>query len=254
MLITLSPAKSLNPNPKIPNIKTTNPSFLKDSKKLAKILQKLSVKDLEKLMGISPKLAELNYQRFQDFTKTSNNKNAKPALFLFDGDVYKSMTIKTYNQKDLSFAQEHLRILSGLYGILKPLDLMNEYRLEMGTNVKDLIDKNLPEFWQDKIADLFNKELKTQKEQTLINLASSEYSAVINTKKINGRIINIVFKQKSDKDYKTIGILAKKGRGLMADFIIKNKIEKSEDLKEFNLSNYQFRKEFSDQNNWAFYN
>ncbi len=253
MLILLSPAKSLNFQTTIPAIKPTIPEFLPESKKLVDGLKKLSIQDLEKLMAISPKLAELNLQRFKDFSVPFNQANSKPALFLFDGDVYKSMAILDYNKKDLEFAQNHLRILSGLYGILKPLDLMQAYRLEMGTNMKKIVGKNLPQFWQKKIADFLNDELKDQKEKTIINLASEEYSAAIDATKINGNIINIVFKENKAGSYKTIGLFAKKARGLMADFMIKNKIEKAEDLKKFDIQKYTFRKEFSDQTNWHFY-
>jgi len=261
MLILLSPAKSLNFKSEVLSIKSTVPVFLQDSKKLVDVLKKLSIKDLEKLMAISPKLAELNWQRFQDFSLPFDDKNSpekyRAALFLFDGDVYKSMAISDYNKKDLDFAQNHLRILSGLYGVLKPLDLMQAYRLEMGTATKKILGKNLPEFWQKKIADLLNQELENQQEKTIINLASEEYFSAIAGDKINGKIINIIFKEgKSQGDkisYKTIGLFAKKARGLMADFVIKNKIEKSVDLQKFAIEKYRFRKEFSDQNNWHFY-
>jgi cytoplasmic iron level regulating protein YaaA (DUF328/UPF0246 family) len=253
MLITLSPAKSLNFESKLPKAKLTTPSFPKEIVELINHFQKLSASDLEKLMKISPKLAELNFQRFQNFSENFTTKNSHPALFLFDGDVYKSIDVENYDEKDLDFAQNHLRILSGLYGILRPLDLIQSYRLEMGTKSKNIIGMNLPEFWQGKIADLLNLELEKQKERTIINLASSEYFDAINPKKINSRIINIIFKEKKNDVYKIIGIFAKKARGLMADFIIKNKIEKSEDLKDFRVDNYNFRPEVSDENNWHFY-
>ncbi len=257
MLILLSPAKSLNFSATIPPIKSTIPTFLPDSKKLVDDLKKLSIKDLEKLMSISSNLAELNLQRFQDFSLPFNEINSKPALFLFDGDVYKSMKIADYKKTDLEFAQDHLRILSGLYGVLKPLDLMQAYRLEMGVNIKTILGKNLPQFWRKKIAEFLNNELQNQQEKTIINLASEEYFSAIDESKIDGKIINIVFKEKKaqgDKiSYKNIGLFAKKARGLMADFVIKNRIEKSEDLRNFKAENYSFKKEFSDQLNWHFY-
>ena len=253
MLILLSPAKSLNFETPIPPIKPTIPTFLQDSKKLVDNLKKLSAADLEKLMKISPKLAELNAQRFQEFALPFTDKNSQPALYLFDGDVYQAMEIAGYDKKDLEFAQNHLRILSGLYGALKPLDLMQAYRLEMGTKTKDIIDKSLPQFWQEKITDFLNSELANQQEKTIINLASEEYFAAVDTRKINAKIINIIFKENKNDTYKTIGIFAKKARGLMANFIIKNKIEKSEDLKNFKIENYSFKKEFSDNSNWHFY-
>jgi cytoplasmic iron level regulating protein YaaA (DUF328/UPF0246 family) len=253
MIILLSPAKSLKfEKPKIA-CEPTIPVLLADSKILVDKLKKLSTQDLEKLMAISPKLAELNRQRFTDFKIPFNEKNAHPALFCFDGDVYKSMAISDYKKADLEFAQNHLRILSGLYGVLKPLDLMQAYRLEMGTDTKKLLSKNLPQFWQEKIADLLNLELKKQSEKTIINLASEEYFSAIDEKKINGKIINIIFKEKKGESYKIIGLLAKKARGMMADFIIKNKIEKAEDLKKFVVGGYKFQPKFSDQNNWSFY-
>ncbi|MES2676685.1 MAG: peroxide stress protein YaaA [Pseudomonadota bacterium] len=253
MLIILSPAKSLNYSQPLTPIKTTNAEFLGDSKKLVDVLKKLSIPDLEKLMAISPKLAQLNWQRFQDFSLPFNNQNSHPALFLFAGDVYKSMAIANYNQKDLDFAQNHLRILSGLYGILKPLDLIQPYRLEMSTHLKPILGKNLPQFWQKNIADFFNRELKNHQEKTIINLASEEYFAAIDATKINGKIINIIFKEQKGASYKIIGLMAKKARGLMADFVIKNKIKKAEDLQEFRAENYRFKPKFSNQTNWHFY-
>lgn len=253
MLILLSPAKSLNFQTPSKPIKPTIPAFLQDSKKLVDNLKKLSVLDLEKLMAISPKLAELNLKRFQDFSVPFNEKNSHPALFLFDGDVYQSMAISSYDTKDLDFAQNHLRILSGLYGVLKPLDLMQEYRLEMGAKTKTILGENLPQFWQEKITNFLNNELENQQEKTIINLASEEYFSAVDESKIGGRIINIIFKEKKNGSYKTIGLFAKKSRGLMTDFIIKNKIDKSVDLQEFIIEKYRFRKEFSDQSNWHFY-
>jgi cytoplasmic iron level regulating protein YaaA (DUF328/UPF0246 family) len=253
VFIILSPAKSLNFEAKIPTIETTIPKFLNESEILIDKFKKLSCQDIANLMKISPKLAELNWQRFQNFNPSFNSQNSKPALFLFDGDVYKSMSINNYTKTDLNFAQNHLRILSGLYGILKPLDLMQPYRLEMGTNSKEILGKNLPEFWQEKIADFLNNELPKQQDKTIINLASEEYFAAIDQSKINGKIINIFFKEKNGSTYKTIGIFAKKARGLMADFIIKNKIKKAEEIKNFTIKKYQFRAEFSDQLNWHFY-
>ena len=204
MLIILSPAKSLNFEAKIPTVKTTIPNFLSESKILVDKLKKLSGPDIEKLMKISPKLAELNWQRFQDFNSNFNSQNSKPALFLFDGDVYRSMNINKYNKAELDFAQNHLRILSGLYGILKPLDSIQAYRLEMGTNSKEILGKNLPQFWQEKIADFLNHELPKQQDKSIINLASEEYFAAINQSKINGKIINIIFKEKKGDSYKVI--------------------------------------------------
>jgi cytoplasmic iron level regulating protein YaaA (DUF328/UPF0246 family) len=254
MLTLISPAKSLSYQLTIPPIKPTIPDLKENTFILASHFKKLSAKDLEKLMKISQKLAELNYERFQKFSQDFNNNNSRSALFLFDGDVYQAMSIKDYKTPELNFAQNNLRILSGFYGILRPLDLIQEYRLEMGTTTKSIIGKNLPEFWREKITANLNHELKSHQDKTLINLASEEYSSAINEDNIDGKIINIIFKQKSGQGYKTIGIFAKKARGLMADFIIKNKIEKSEDLKKFNTNGYKFKQELSNENNWTFYN
>ena len=253
MLLLLSPAKSLNFAIDVGAAKSTLPSFLDDSQKLISVLKKFSVVDLMQLMGISDKLARLNYQRFQDFSVPFTNKNSKPAIFVFDGDVYDGIDVVNYSQKDLDFAQQHLRILSGLYGVLRPLDLMQAYRLEMGTVLKNQKGKNLYQFWQEKITNYLNEELAKSKEKTLLNLASEEYFGVVDTKKIKGRIINIVFKEKKDSNYKIVGIFAKKARGLMTDFIIKNKIKKAEDIKKFTLNGYKFYAEFSNENNWHFY-
>ena len=257
MITILSSTKSLNHKTPTPTIVATIPTFLQVSKNLVDSLKKLSSKDLEKLMAISPKLAELNWQRFQNFSIPFNNKNSNPALFLFDGDVYQAMEISNYDLKDLEFAQNSLNILSGLYGILKPLDLIQDYRLEMGTNINKILGQNLVQFWQQKVVDYLNSELTNQTEKTIINLASAEYFAVVDEDKINGKIINIIFKEKKIQNgkitHKTIGLFSKKARGLMTNFIIKNKITKSEDLKNFAVENYNFHSELSDQNNWFFY-
>lgn len=252
MLFLLSPAKSLNFDIEVKGFDPTLPRFLADSKILITILKKFSAKDLSQLMKISDKLASLNYQRFQDFSTPFNTKNSKPALFVFDGDVYEGIDVKNYKKAELDFAQQHLRILSGLYGILLPLDLMQAYRLEMGTSLKNPNGKNLYEFWQEKITAYLNEELAKHQEKTILNLASEEYFNAVDTKKIKGKIINIIFKEKKGKDYKIIGLFAKKARGLMADFIIKNKIQKPEEIKKFKLQSYKFHQEFSDENNWCF--
>lgn len=252
MLILLSPSKSLNLETKIVSKTHSIPVFLKDSQILINELKKFSALDLAKLMKISDKLAKLNFERYAAFKTPFTIQNSKPAIFIFDGDVYDGIDVENYNEKDLNFAQNHLRILSGLYGILKPLDLIQPYRLEMGTNLKNLRGKNLYQFWIIKITDLLNEELENFAEKIILNLASEEYFSAVNSNQIKGQIINIIFKEKKGDDYKIIGIFAKKARGLMADYIIKNKIQKVEEVKKFNYSNYKFKKEFSDKNNWCF--
>jgi len=256
MLLVISPAKSLNYNIDISKIDIANltvPRFIEDSKNLVKEMQKLSVDELGKLLNISNKLAMLNYQRFQEFSVPFNAANSKPALFVFDGDVYKGIDVKNYKKSDLDFAQKHLRILSGLYGCLLPLDLMQPYRLEMGIFLKNSRGKNLYEFWQEKITKYFNDEIVKDSEKVILNLASEEYFEAIDAKKINGRIINIVFKEKKGDKYKIVGLFAKRARGLMTNYIIKNKITKVSDIKKFDIAKYKFSKELSDENNWCFY-
>jgi len=241
MLTLLSPAKSLNYETSH-HEGFTLPHFVAETKILAVQLKKFSVPDLEKLMGISKNLAELNHQRFQNFSENFNLENSKQALLAFDGDVYKPIEAEKFSAEDFNFAQKTLRILSGFYGVLRPLDLIQPYRLEMGTNL------NLYKFWSDKIS----QHLDLEGSKHIINLASEEYFSVINPKKISAKIINITFKENKDGSYKIIGIYAKKARGLMANFIIKNKITNPQELKKFQSENYQFVKEMSDEMNFVF--
>jgi cytoplasmic iron level regulating protein YaaA (DUF328/UPF0246 family) len=256
MLIFISAAKSLNLEAKIAVKNYSNLYFVKEVEKLIKELKNLSIADLEKLMSVSNNLAKINYQRFLEFKKTYDLNNSKPALLLFDGDVFKKIAVSKFNQADFDFAEKHLRILSGLYGILKPLNLIQPYRLEMGTEfkntaiIKNLGVKNLYQFWEDKIADYIKAELKNDK--IIINLASEEYFKAINLSKIKAEIINIIFKEKRADGYKIIGTLAKKARGLMVNYIIKNKITDSLKLKNFKEDGYNFNSELSNQNNLVF--
>lgn len=254
MFILLSPAKSLDYDSAILYKNFTLPIFAKDTQKLSNALKNFSIGDLEKLMGISKKLAELNFQRFQDFSPKFDLKNSKQALLVFDGDVYQGIDKENYSSKDFDFAQKNLRILSGLYGLLKPLDLMQPYRLEMGTDFKKtkFIAKNLYQFWGDKISTQLDLECQEADAKHIINLASEEYFSAINPQKISAQIINIIFKENKNGVYKIIGINAKKARGLMTDFIIKNKISDPQKLKKFDLENYRFEKSLSDTTNFVF--
>ncbi len=246
LLIILSPAKSLDFETNFQCANSTKPIFQKESANLIDNLQKLSVNDLENLMSISKKLGELNHERFQNFQKTP----ARQAILAFDGDVYDGIDKKNYREEDFDFAQKHLLILSGLYGLLRPLDLIKPYRLEMGTNFKnlDFFIKNLYEFWEDKIIHELNKN----DSKTIINLASQEYFSAINSNKINKEIIEIIFQEKKDGIFKTIGINSKKARGLMTNFIVKNKISNSQDLKKFCETNYRFNPTISNNEKWYF--
>ena len=246
MLIIISPAKSLNFDKKFNCEIFTKPAFEKESKILAENMQKFSEKNLENLQKISPKLAELNFERWQNF----NQNKTRQALLAFDGDVYDGFEKDKFKKADFEFAQNHLRILSGLYGLLKPLDLMAPYRLEMGTDFQKFkfISKNLYEFWGDKIAN----ELEKSKESEILNLASQEYFAAINLKKLQKKIINIHFKDEKNGALKTIGINSKKMRGLMANYAILHRIEDAKKLQKFSAMNYVFSKELSTPNNWIF--
>ncbi len=248
MLILISPAKSLNLDSKNSLKNFTTPHFSSEATFLADQLKKLSAKDLEKLMDISPKLAELNHQRFQDFSPKFDFSNSKQALLAFDGDVYKPINSAEFSAEDFDFAQNSLRILSGFYGILKPLDLIQPYRLEMGTNLKVGDAKNLYQFWGDKVS----KYLNSEPAEEIINLASEEYFQAIDQKKISAKIINVIFKEKKGDSYKIVGINAKKARGMMTRFIIKNRINKPAALRKFSVENYSFSEKLSDENNFYF--
>lgn len=254
MFILLSPAKSLDYESAISYQNFTIPHFEKETQKLAKELKKFSPADLEKLMGISKKLAELNFARFQDFKPKFDLKNSKQALLVFDGDVYKPIETENFSAKDFDFAQQHLRILSGFYGLLRPLDLIQPYRLEMGTDFKKTSAdiKNLYEFWGDKISQHLDEECKNNGAKHVINLASEEYFSAINPKKISAKIINVIFKENKNGVYKIVGINAKKARGLMTNFIVKNKISDPQELKKFKVEKYHFEKAMSDEENFTF--
>ncbi len=253
MIILLSPAKSLNYNSPASCSNFTIPHFKNEAIKLVSELKELTSADLKNIMKISDKLADLNCERFKNFSDKFAINNSKQALLAFDGDVYKAIEVEKFDDSDFIFAQKNLRILSGLYGILKPLDLIQPYRLEMGTSFnKNFFVKNLYNFWGDKISEYLNLESKVGGNESLINLASEEYFSVINSKKISSEIINIIFKEKKGNDYKIIGINAKKARGLMANFIIKNKITSYRDIKKFNSEKYFFSKDKSDNNNFVF--
>ena len=250
MLVVISPAKKLDENCDKNLInKFTMPSYLENSKKIIKVLRKYSTGNLSKLMNISDKISILNYDRYIKWSLPFNKNNSYQALLLFQGDVYKGISASDFKEEDFVFAQKSLRILSGLYGILKPLDLIQPYRLEMGTQLKIGKHNNLYDLWKDEIT----KEINNDKNSDyLINLASVEYFKSINTEKLKSKLININFKEKKDGNFKTIGIHAKKARGLMSRYIIKNKITKPIELKKFNTNGYKFNKTLSTDSDWVF--
>ncbi|MEL6261601.1 MAG: peroxide stress protein YaaA [Cyanobacteria bacterium J06626_6] len=251
MLMVISPAKTLDyDGPDSPQF--TLPAALEQSQILVDQLSTYDPLELSQLMKISDNLAQLNQQRYQDFHTPFTPENAKQALLVFKGDVYKGMQVEDYTQEDLAFAQEHLRILSGLYGILRPLDLMQPYRLEMGTKLATKKGKNLYDFWGSQIAESINRSLEGDRTPCLVNLASNEYFKSIDRGTLKVPVLNIAFKENKDGKYKVIGIFAKRARGLMVDYAICNRIEAVEALKEFDVEGYAFSDALSTDDEWVF--
>jgi len=250
MLMVLSPAKTLDYESELATAKYTQPRFLDDSCQLIDELKPLEPHDLSNLMGISDKLGQLNAQRYQNWHTPFTPDNARQAVLAFKGDVYTGLQAETLGPKEFDFAQKHLRILSGLYGLLRPLDLMQPYRLEMGTRFENARGKDLYAFWGDRITDALNGELGD--DGVLINLASNEYFKSVKSKKLTGTIITPSFKDLKNGKYKIISFYAKKARGLMARFAIENGITDPEGLKGFNLEGYYFSPENSGERDWVF--
>lgn len=252
MLIVLSPAKNLDYESAVPTKKHTKAALLADSQELIEQLKPLAPHELSTLMGISDKLGQLNFDRYQQWQLPFTMANARQALFAFKGDVYVGLDAYNFSQEDLSFAQDHLRILSGLYGLLKPLDLVQPYRLEMGTRFDNDRGKDLYHFWGDKITQQLNKQLKKLKQTPLVNLASNEYFKSVDTKALDAEIITPVFKDWKNDKYKIISFFAKKARGLMSAYIIKNKITDVMQIKHFNWEGYGYSDELSSHSEWVF--
>ncbi len=252
MLIVISPAKTLDYDTP-PKTKTfTQPDYLEHSAELIHRLRELSSLDIAELMKVSTKIADLNFDRYEAWNKKFTEKNAKQCVLAFKGDVYTGLDAESFSAKDFKFAQSHLRILSGLYGLLRPLDLMQPYRLEMGTKLSNERGKNLYEFWGEIITDGLNTQLKKIKSDHLINLASNEYFKSVKPKTLNGEIITPAFKELKNGDYKMIGIYAKKARGLLSRYIIQNQLSDVEDIKSFDVDGYKFNKKLSKGNDWVF--
>ncbi|WP_440904396.1 peroxide stress protein YaaA [Catenovulum sp. SX2] len=245
MIIVISPAKNLDYETATPTQQYTQPELLTDSTELADVCKNLTPLDLSNLMHISDKLAGLNAARFADWTNSFTLENAKQALFAFNGDVYTGLDAYTLKAEDIDYAQQHLRILSGLYGLLKPLDLIMPYRLEMGTKLANPRGSNLYHFWGSIITNKLNESAETIGSETLVNLASNEYFKSVKAKEFNGKIIAPDFKDWKNGQYKTISFFAKKARGMMARYIIENKIETVEGLLEFTQAGYQYNPDLS---------
>ena len=245
MLIVVSPAKTLDYESELPALKTTQPRLLDDSDVLIERARQLSPADVSSLMSVSDKIAHLNVERFAQWQRPFTKKNARPAAFAFKGDVYTGLEIGTFTDNQLKEAQMSFRMLSGLYGVLRPLDLMQPYRLEMGTKLDNPRGKDLYTFWGDIITEQLNKDMKAAKTDVLVNLASNEYFKSVNKKGINGRIIEPVFQDEKNGKYKVISFYAKKARGLMAAWIIKKGIKDPDKLKNFDVAGYRFDAELS---------
>ena len=235
MLVVVSPAKKLNMSP-IKNIKETKPFFAENVNELISEVRNLSSDNLKDLMGISSQLAELNKKRFMDFGK----QDKKAAAFAFAGDTYKGLDIEKMDQNDLEWAQDHLRILSGLYGILRPYDKIQPYRLEMGTKINNILGESLYDFWKEKITNKINAEIKQSKSKFLFNLASEEYYSALDFGKVGCELINFDFKKFKNGKLSGIGMTVKKLRGRMANYIISNKINSLKKLEEFNELGFKY--------------
>ncbi len=252
MMIVISPAKSLYTHSPIQLDKYTEAEFLPEAEKIISVMKKKKPAQLGKLMDISPKLAELNFQRFQEWSLPFSPNNSWQAILMFNGDVYQGLKAETFTSEEFDTAQNHLRILSGVYGLLKPLDLIQAYRLEMGTTVAIARKKNLYEFWKTKITARLNEEMSQSNQKILINLASNEYFSAIDTRKLKARIITPAFKEYKNGQYQMVSFYAKRARGLMSRFIIQNQISDPEEIKAFTEEGYYFNNQLSKGDNWLF--
>lgn len=252
MLITLSPSKGQDFETAVPSEIHTIPDQLTDSQLLINKAKKLDAEEVGELMAVSENISKLNVDRFQTWKMPFNTENAKPALFAFKGDVYSGIQKEKYDDNDLAYAQEHLRILSGLYGVLRPMDLIQPYRLEMKTRLKNDRGDNLYQFWGDRITEKLNSTLEDHKEKVLVNLASNEYFKSVKPKKLDARLLNISFKETKDEKTRVVAIFAKRARGMMTDFILRNRIDHVEDIKDFGAEGYKFSEKESTENIWVF--
>lgn len=252
MKLVISPAKTLDFDTAPVTTACTQPDFLLQSQQLIDELKTLSQAEVASLMKLSDKLAALNVARFGSWATPFTPENAKQAILAFKGDVYTGLDAETFSEEDFSFAQQHLRILSGLYGLLKPLDLIQPYRLEMGTRFNNSKGKNLYEFWDMQLTGALNRELSEEKEAVLINLASNEYFKAVKLKNLQAEVITPVFKDQKNGQYKIISFYAKKARGLMAAYIIQNRLNTPEQIKNFDTDGYYFSEEQSKGNEWVF--
>jgi cytoplasmic iron level regulating protein YaaA (DUF328/UPF0246 family) len=252
MLMVISPAKTLDFDTPPVTKRFTQPQFLDHSQELIVQLRELSPQQIAELMDLSDKLSGLNAARFGSWTPAFTPENAKQALLAFKGDVYTGLQAENFTDVDFSYAQDHLRMLSGLYGLLRPLDLMQPYRLEMGTKLANARGKDLYAFWGTQISEWLNQALADQGDDLLLNLASNEYFSAVKRTALKGRIINTEFRDLKNDQYKIISFYAKKARGLMSRFVIKEQINRPEDLKQFNTQGYRYSTSHSTPDNLVF--
>ena len=252
MLTVISPAKTLDFETPVVTDAFTQPAHLTQSRKLVRRLRQLSPDDLSQLMQVSDNVAELNQQRFKKWKTPFKPENARQALFAFKGDVYIGLDAGSMTPQSVAFVQDHLRILSGLYGLLRPLDLIQAYRLEMGTRLDTEKGKNLYQFWDGRITKTLNQELRQSNTKTLINLASNEYFKSVKPKLLKAEVVTPVFKDYSNGSYQVIGFFAKKARGMMARYLVDHQIDNPEALKDFSREGYAFSPKLSGSHEWVF--
>ncbi len=250
MLMVISPAKALDFTPPAQTLPLTTPELKGDIAELAKTTSKLTAADLRRLMHISENLAKLNHERFQAFDPAV--EDGLQAAFAFNGDVYSGLEARKLDKAGLTWAQEHLRILSGLYGVLRPLDAIQPYRLEMGTRLKTKRGSSLYDFWGDHISNALNAVLEGHKDKTLVNLASQEYFGAVDAKALKAPVVTCHFKEEKEGTLRILSFYAKKARGRMARYAIDNRIDKAEGLKAFDLDGYAFRADLSTEADWIF--
>jgi uncharacterized protein len=253
MLMLISPAKTLNEQSMQKAVAATRPRFWQEASELAAVLKGYDAVQLGALMHISPKLAALNAERYAGFPDTPDATNAKPALFAFEGDVYRPIHAETYDEATLAFATQHLRILSGLYGVLRPLDYLYPYRLEMGTRLPTTHGKNLYQFWGEKITRAIAEDAVLSGSSEVLNLASEEYAKAVQPEKLTGiRYITVEFREKKGDAFPIVGVHAKHARGLMVDYVLRNHITYAEGIEGFNREGYRFAASMSDAQRFVF--
>lgn len=252
MLVIVSPAKKMDDKLQTRGLCFTQPRFEEEIKELLTVAKNLSRVDIRRLMSISEKLVDLNFQRFHSFDFPFKESNAGAATFLFRGDTYSGLDADSLSDEDLNYAQDHLRILSGLYGLLRPLDLVHPYRLEMGTKLRSSKGEDLYDFWGDKIAQAINSDVAEHHERVVINCASREYFKAVDQKALEAEVITPVFKEVKDGIAKVVSFSAKRARGMMARYVIQNRLEKAEDIKGFRGANYCYQPDLSNDQDYVF--